>query len=172
MAVCISGKRVEILNSHRIPVIGPLGASMASGMQPVLSAKDGAKNNALRANATPLPEQGCRKKRILHVEFDRTLLATRHALLETAGCEVVSCFHGMAAREVAAGSMEFDVFLVGHAASVEERSNLVSWMKAHFPKVAIVALRSRDTDGSPGGDVNVTSDPEELLKAILDVLRI
>src|SRR3954454_1116779 len=146
---------------------------MASSFQPQLSPAplDGDRLNRADRMGASFGE-ALRKKRILHVEFDRTLLATRHALLETAGCEVVSCFHGMAAREVAAGSMEFDLFLVGHAASVEERSNLVSWMKAHFPKVAIVALRSRDTDGSPGGDVNVTSDPEELLKAILDVLRI
>ena len=112
------------------------------------------------------------RKRILHVEFDRSLLSTRHALLETAGFEVISCFSGMAAREVSTGSVHFDLFLVGHAASLAERTDLVIWMRANFPNVVVVALRSRDTDGSPISDANVTADPEQLLSTIIDVLKL
>lgn len=120
----------------------------------------------------PIPEAFPRKKRILHVEFDRVLLTTRHVLLETAGFEVISCFSGMAAREVSAGNTYFDLFLVGHAASVHERTDLITWIRAQFPGIAIVVLRSRDTDFSPAGDALAVADPDELLKAIVDVLRV
>ena len=118
----------------------------------------------------PIPEALPRKKRILHVEFDRVLLTTRHVLLETAGFEVVSCFSSMAAREVSAANRRFDLFLVGHAASVHERTDLIMWIRAQFPGIAIVVLRSRDIDFSPAGDVLAVADPDELLKAIVDVL--
>ena len=146
---------------------------MASPFRPVLL-NAGANDNQGGDSADRVPklETGFRRKRILHVEFDRTLLATRHVLLETAGFEVISCFSGMAAREVSAGNVHFDVFLLGHAASVAERTDLVIWMKSQFPGVAVVVLRARDTDGAPGGGVNVVSEPEELLKALVDILKI
>jgi len=124
------------------------------------------------SNSAPSFGRAFYRKKILHVEFDRSLLATRHALLETAGFEVISCFSGMAAREVSTGSVHFDLFLVGHAASLAERTELVRWMRSNFPKAAVVALRSRDTDGSPIGDANVIADPEELLTTIVDVLKL
>ena len=121
---------------------------------------------------TPIPEMFPRKKRILHVEFDRLLLTTRHVLLETAGFEVISCFSSTAAREVSAANTHFDLFLVGHATSVHERSDLIMWIRAQFPGIAIVVLRSRDTDFSPAGDALAVADPDELLKAIVDVLGV
>ena len=122
--------------------------------------------------ARSVPVVGLRKKRILHVEFDRTLLTTRHALLETAGFEVISCFSGTAAREVSSASANFDLFLIGHAASIHERTDLIIWIRAHFPGIAVVALRSRDTDFSPEGDAMTVADPDELLKTLLEVLRV
>ena len=119
-----------------------------------------------------MPQPAGRKKRILHVEFDRVLLTTRHALLETAGFDVISCFSGMAAREVATGTAHFDLFLMGHATTVHERTDLITWIRAHFPGISIVVLRSRDTDFSPAGDALAVADPDELLKAIVDVLKI
>ena len=118
-----------------------------------------------------VPQNLPRKKRILHVEFDRLLLTTRHVLLETAGFEVISCFSGMAAREVSAGNSHFDLFLVGHATSVHERADLITWIRAQFPGIAIVVLRSRDTDFSPAGDAVAVGDPDELLKTIVEVLK-
>jgi hypothetical protein len=112
------------------------------------------------------------KKRILHVEFDRSLLTTRHALLETAGFDVISCFSGVAARDVSIGSIHFDLFLLGHAASFHERAGLIAWARASFPNVPIVVLRSRDTDGFPLGDGNAIADPEELLTVIVDILNL
>jgi CheY-like chemotaxis protein len=124
------------------------------------------------ASAARLPETLPRKKKILHVEFDRVLLTTRHVLLETAGFEVISCFSSMAAREVSTGNAQFDIFLIGHAASMLERNDLVTWIRAHFPGVPVIALRSRDTDFSPPGDATAVADPDELLKAIVDVLKV
>src|SRR5579859_3850144 len=142
----------------------PLWAKAADNRDPRVA-------NQVSDSAPKFGEALCRK-RILHVEFDRSLLATRHALLETAGFEVISCFSGMAAREVSTGSVHFDLFLVGHAASLAERTELVRWMRFNFPKAAVVALRSRDTDGSPIGDANVIADPEQLLTTIIDVLKL
>ena len=129
-------------------------------------------NKGLASASESAPQISARKKRILHVEFDRTLLTTRHALLETAGFEVISCFNGMAAREVSCGCPYFDLFLMGHAASLSERIDLVTWMRAQFPGIAIVVLRSRDTDFSPAGDALAVAEPDELLKTIVEVLRV
>ncbi|MBV9075579.1 MAG: hypothetical protein JOZ10_18305 [Acidobacteria bacterium] len=149
---------------------------MVSTFQPFFGSRESENENAaLRTAGTlaaPIPETLPRKKRILHVEFDRVLLTTRHVLLETAGFEVVSCFSGVAAREVSTGNMRFDVFLVGHAASIGERSDLVMWMRAQFPGIAIVVLRMRDTDFSPAADAATVADPDELLKTIMDVLKV
>ena len=148
---------------------------MSSAFQPFLDSQARNRNNSGMDGAgspTAVPQPAPRKKRILHVEFDRVLLTTRHALLETAGFDVISCFSGMAAREVSAGSVQFDLFLMGHAASVHERTDLITWIRAHFPGIAIVVLRSRDTDFSPAGDALAVADPDELLKAIMDVLRV
>jgi PleD family two-component response regulator len=129
-------------------------------------------NGAHLRDLPPSFGNALRRKRILHVEYDRSLLATRHVLLETAGFEVISCFDGRAAREVSTGSVNFDLFLVGHAASLHERTELVTWIRSNFPNVAVVVLRSRDTDGSPLGDANVIADPEELLKKIVETLNL
>jgi len=148
---------------------------MVSPVQPVLNGKDARKSDfgfAGRAPIEPAVGSSARKKRILHVEFDRSLLAIRHTLLETAGFEVISCFSGMAAREVSTGGGGFDLFLVGHAASLLERNDLITWMRANFPGMTVVALRSRDTDGSPSGDANATADPDELLTTIVDILQL
>ena len=149
---------------------------MVSPYQPLVAAqrrKDGSpETKGMMAAAASVPEISLRKKKILHVEFDRTLLTTRHALLETAGFDVVSCFSGMAAREVSSGNAQFDLFLIGHAASIHERTDLITWIRAHFPGVAVVALRSRDTDLSPAGDATTGADPTELLNTILGVLKV
>jgi CheY-like chemotaxis protein len=146
------------------------------GTLPMFVVKDASKNNpktsAPVASGSAQFWEASRKKRILHVEFDRSLLTTRHALLETAGFDVISCFSGVAAREVSAGSIHFDLFLLGHAASLIERADLVTWARTSFPKVPIVVLRSRDTDGSPAADANAIADPEELLTVIVDILKL
>lgn len=150
---------------------------MVSPYQPFMGSQHGS-NSASSGGNGPIPAPGrapetlARKKRILHVEFDRVLLTTRHALLETAGFDVISCFSGMAAREVSTGSANFDLFLMGHAASLSERINLITWIRSQFPGIAIVVLRSRETDISPAGDALSVADPDELLKAIVDVLKV
>jgi PleD family two-component response regulator len=146
----------------------PLGPRLHVG-----AGDDGnATNGSHVSNLPPSFGNALRKKRILHVEYDRSLLSTRHVLLETAGFEVISCFDGRAAREVSTGSVNFDLFLVGHATSLRERTELVTWIRSKFPNVAVVVLRSRDTDGSPLGDANVIADPEELLQKIVETLNL
>lgn len=148
---------------------------MSMGSTSSMLAKGMSKNNPeAMPSPTGAPPFGelAGKKRILHVEFDRSLLTTRHALLETAGFEVVSCFSGSAVREVSTGSIHFDLFLLGHAASMPERAALVMWARTSFPSVPIVVLRSRDTDGFPLGDGSAIADPEELLTVIVDMLKL
>jgi len=105
-------------------------------------------------------------KRIVHVEFDNVLLTTRHALLETAGFEVVSCFGSAAARQVMTDQRGFDLFLIGHAASMQERDQLIAWAQSCCPRTPILTITSRDTDQPPKGVLNAGSGPEDLLRAI------
>jgi hypothetical protein len=152
------------------------GAAMASAFQPLpkTAIKDNGKSgdeDGERAATLPKGLTAFRRKRILHVEFDRTLLAVRHALLESAGFEVISCFSGLALREVSRDTLSFDLFLVGHAASVAERSELVIWLKGNFPEAVVVVVRARETDSFPSGDIITTAEPEELLRTLFDVLN-
>jgi DNA-binding response OmpR family regulator len=119
----------------------------------------------------PLFDNAVRRKRILHVEFDRTLLATRHALLETAGFEVISCFNATAIREVSTAAAAFDLFLVGHAAPLAERNELVTWLRSNFPDAAVVVMRTREVEPCPAGALATGADPDDLLKTIFDVLK-
>lgn len=148
---------------------------MAGTIGPLLTAKGSGQDPGKGASASvnlPAFGDGLRKKRILHVEYDRSLLATRHVLLETAGFEVISCFSGTAAREISTGSAHFDLFLLGHAASLAERSDLVLWVRSNFPGIPILALRSRDTDTSPAAAAGALAEPQELLAAVMDALEL
>jgi len=148
---------------------------MASPFQPLPKAvaKDNNSTNGNGANPETAPklfDTALRKKRILHVEFDRTLLAVRHALLETAGFEVISCFSSLAMREVSTATLPFDLLLIGHSASVAERNELIAWMKGIFPNTPVLVLKARVTDTTPAGDIASTADPEELLRTIVEAL--
>ena len=147
---------------------------MASPFQPLpkigrVNNKNGSDGNG--SETPPLFETALRRKRILHIEFERTLLAIRHALLETAGFEVVSCFSATALREVSTAATAFDLFLVGHSAPAEEREELVMWMKTNFPETRVLVLRSRETDTAPSGHFVATADPEDLIRALVELFK-
>lgn len=149
---------------------------MATPFQPLpkmYDARSERKNGSGGSDSTapPVFDTALRKKRILHVEFDRTLLAIRHTLLETAGFEVVSCFNATGIREVSTATAPFDVFLVGHSAPADEREDLVIWMKTNFPETRIVVLRKRETDSTPSGHLAATVEPEDLIRTLLELFK-
>ena len=107
---------------------------------------------------------------ILSIAFDETLLTLRELLLQNAGYRVVSALGSKAGRKAAlAGG--FDLFLVGHASPLRERTELIQWLRTNWPNVPITALRRSVYEQIPEATcIADVDEPEEWLKAIQDCI--
>lgn len=102
-----------------------------------------------RISVKPLP------KRIFQIGYDEKERNAREALLRRFGYEVFSVPNNEAAKAALATIAQIDLFLLGNSAPDETREEMVSWLKAKFPKVKIVALNPCKNREVPGADCNV-----------------
>ncbi len=87
-------------------------------------------------------------KRILfQVGYEEKGLNARVELLRRFGHEVISVTHNEAAKVALSSFRNVDLFIVDYAAPERTRKEMVVWLKANYPKVKIIALKSlRGTD--------------------------
>jgi hypothetical protein len=105
---------------------------------------------------TPLP--GAR--RIFQVAYTKAL-ALRARLLRHDGYDVTSVSGNEVARFVlyAQASPAYDLFVLGHGASNAVRMQMVTWLRARYPSIRIVALNMRG-QVIDGLRYNAPSEPE------------
>ncbi len=106
--------------------------------------------------------------RILSIAYEPSLERTRTLLLKQEGYEVTSALDTAEARQTAETS-SFDLFLIGHAAPVEERVELLKWLRSRFAttKVLMLTTARRHEHDFPGADCVVDAgDPQRLLDAV------
>jgi DNA-binding response OmpR family regulator len=106
--------------------------------------------------------------RILSIAYEPSLQSTRTLLLKQEGYEVTSVLGTAEARQTAETS-SFDLFLIGHAAPVEERVELLSWLRSRFVMTRVLMLTAarRHEHDFPGADCVVDAgDPQCLLDAV------
>lgn len=101
------------------------------------------------------------KKVIIQIAFQESLLRTRAAMLKLRGYSVLSALRaeGLAALPESVYHRA-GLFLLGHAATLEERAKLVQQIRQKNPALKILALKSTvHASNVPGADA--TCDLED-----------
>ena len=97
---------------------------------------------------------GC-KPVVFEIAYDSGRATARTMVLRLQGYEVVSVIGNEAAKVVLSMPEQYDLFIVGHAAEDQARTETVSWLKAHYPGVRILALNPPKVSELAGADYNV-----------------
>jgi hypothetical protein len=103
---------------------------------------------------------------IFQISYDEQVGTQRAELLKSRGYSVVSAIGNQAAKLVLIPIQPYDLFIVGHAAPVETRQEMVFWLKAKYPKAVIVALNPPKQELLQA-DYNVRKDSAETWLAII-----
>ncbi len=113
-----------------------------------------------------------RKPVVFQIAYDSGLATTRTMVLRLQGYEVVSVLGNEAAKVVLSMPEEIDFFIVGHAADDQARKEMVSWLKANYSGVRILALNPPRVSELEGADYNVQlNGPETWLPIIASAVR-
>jgi hypothetical protein len=107
-------------------------------------------------------------KRILfQIGYDEKGLNARAELLRRFGHEVISVTHNEAAKVALGSYRNVDLFIVGHTAPEETRREMVTWLKANYPNVKIVALNPSKDRQLAEADYNVLLNDKDEWLALL-----
>jgi hypothetical protein len=110
-------------------------------------------------------------KHVFQIAYDGRLLSTRAGVLKAQGYKVVSVLGNESAKAVLGHRREYDLFVVGHAASQETRIEMVAWLKARYPKAKILALNPPDCVSLDGADYNAKQNgPDTWLPIVTTAL--
>jgi CheY-like chemotaxis protein len=106
-------------------------------------------------------------KRILfQIGCDEKGLNARAELLRRFGHEVIAVTHNEAAKVALGSFRDVDLFVIDYKAPEPTRKEVVAWLKAHYPKVKIVALNP-SKDQLLGADYNIIlNDHDEWLSLL------
>ena len=108
-------------------------------------------------------------RRVFQITYDEAVGLRRAELLRSQGYGVVSVIGNEEAKLLLTCTQPYDLFIVGHAASVETRRELVGWLKALYPQVKILAVNSPDQQVA-AADFNVLlNGPETWLPIVSKV---
>ncbi len=122
----------------------------------------------MQLNVAPIKMWAAR--RIFQVCYDEKLAVGRAKLLRSRGYGVISVIGNDAAKVLLSSIQRYDLFIVGHAAPEETRREMVSWLKANYPGVKIIALNPSHQQVL-GADYNVRQNrPETWLPIVLQQL--
>lgn len=111
--------------------------------------------SSAKLNAKPL---------VFQIAYDQRLLASRADLLKSHGFTVVSVLGNEAALAALAKPREYALFIIGHGAPPNARTEMANWLKTHYPNVEILALNPPYQEELKPADYNVIlNGPEEWL---------
>lgn len=105
-------------------------------------------------------------KRVFQIAYDEELGIQRAELLRSRGYHVISVVGNEKGKILLSALQRYSLFIVGHAAPEETRSELVDWLKEKYPSVKILALNSPDQEVRRA-DYNVTQNGPELWMPIV-----
>jgi hypothetical protein len=111
-----------------------------------------------RLNAKP-DDRALGKPVVFQIAYDESVAITRSLFLRDLGYEVTSGLGNEAAKEILLNlRLQCDLFIVGHTASKETRSDMAAWLKANCPGVPILGLNPPEESVLSGADYNVSLD--------------
>ena len=101
---------------------------------------------------------------IFQIAYDGQLMDSRAELLKSHGFTVISVLGNEAAKAALATPRHYSLFLLGHGAPSNARREMADWLKANYPKVALLALNPPFQKELEPADYNVVlNGPEEWL---------
>jgi hypothetical protein len=110
-------------------------------------------------------------RRIFQIAYDEDLGVRRAELLRSRGYNVISVVGNRAAKLLLSAIQHYDLFIVGHAAPEETRTEIVDWLKGKYPRVKIIVLNPPDQQVL-SADYNVRQNgPESWLPIITQLLE-
>jgi hypothetical protein len=105
-------------------------------------------------------------KRIFQISYDEQLGLRRAELLRSLGYGVISVIGNDPARVLLTSIQHYDLFIVGHAAPEETRTEMIDWIKVKYPRVKILAFNDPHQQ-LLNADYNVTlNGPENWLPIV------
>jgi hypothetical protein len=110
-------------------------------------------------------------RHIFQIAYDGKLLSTRAGVLKAQGYKVISVLGNESAKAVIGHGRAYDLFVVGHAAPLKSRIEMVAWLKARYPKAKILALNPPDCVRLDGADYNARQNgPDTWLPIVTTAL--
>ena len=101
---------------------------------------------------------------IFQIAYDGQLMNSRAELLKRHGFTVISVLGNEAAKAALAAPRQYSLFILGHGAPPNARREMAGWLKANYPKVALLALNPPYQKELEPADYNVVlNGPEEWL---------
>jgi hypothetical protein len=105
-------------------------------------------------------------KRIFQISYDEQLGLGRAELLRSLGYGVISVIGNDPAVVLLTSIQHYDLFILGHAAPEETRTEMIDWIKVKYPRVKILALNAPHQQ-LLNADYNVTiNGPENWLPIV------
>ena len=87
-------------------------------------------------------------KRIFQIAYDEQLGLRRAELLRSLGYGVISVIGNDPTKVLLTSIQHYDLFILGHAAPEETRTEMIDWIKVKYPRVKILAFNA-PPQGSP-----------------------
>ncbi len=107
---------------------------------------------------------------VLQIAYYPSLLHTRQIMMENDGHLVTSVLGNTECKTLATAKA-FDVVLIGFSGKLEQRREIIRWLKDVNPQLPIVAL-STQSEELPQADYAMPSDdPKRWLAAVRDSCR-
>jgi len=111
------------------------------------------------------------RRRVFQIAYDPALEPARIGLLKQLSYQVASVLGNEKAKIVLSSIEPYNLFIVGHSAPPETRTEMVCWLKENYPGVKILALNPSQ-EIIPGADYNVKySEPENWLRIATQVMQ-
>jgi len=105
-------------------------------------------------------------KRIFQIAYDEQLGLRRADLLRSLGYGVISVIGNDPARVLLTSIQHYDLFILGHAAPEETRTEMIDWIKVKYPRVKTLAFNAPHQQ-LLNADYNVTlNGPENWLPIV------
>ncbi len=107
---------------------------------------------------------------VLHISYYSSLLHTREVMMTAAGHAVTSALGNEAGKELVHDN-DFDVAVVGFSGRLQDRREIVRWLKDRWPDLPVVALQSQ-SESIDGAECVVSGqDPKVWLDAVRQAAR-
>lgn len=118
-----------------------------------------------------LPPAKRKMKRIFQIAYDEEAGLCTAELLRSRGYAVISVLSNEAAKVLLSSIQKYDLFIIGYATPEECRSEIVEWLKTHYPNVKVLSLNSSHQP-LPNADYNaLASDSEAWLSFVTEQLE-